>query len=347
MEHSHDLTGMLDLMIRPAFTVCNGIIQYCNQPARQCMICPGAEIDTLLETGRQEYAALNAGSLCLRLKIDDHRFDATVTRMSGFDVFILDREDSLPQLQAMALAARELRIPLANMMLAADRLLPADGSADQNQKLLEQSMYHMFRLIDNMSDAARYTEETLPRQQLRNIPAIIGDIFEKAVPLAAQAGVTVRFANCPQSVVALTDEEKLERAVYNILSNAIKFSGKGGIVDASLSLHGDKLYLTVCDNGSGIADDILGNVFSRHLRQPGLEESRQGIGLGMLIIRSAASAHGGTVLIEKGSKNGTKLTMTLAVRKKLEGNLASTKIPVDYTGGFDRSLIELADILPR
>ena len=64
------------------------------------------------------------------------------------------------------------------------------------------------------------------------------------------------------------------------------------------------------------------------------------------MIRNAASAHGGTVLIEKGVEKGTKLTMTLAIRKDLKGNLASPRLRVDYTGEFDHGLVELADVLP-
>lgn len=346
MEQSHDLSGMLDLIIRPAFAVRDGIIQYCNQAARQCMVCTEAGIDTLLETGREEYADLTSGCLYLTLQVQGHSFGATVNRMSGFDIFILDQEEAQPQLQAMALAARELREPLSNMMIAADRLMPADVPPDENLQMLEHSMYHMLRLIGNMSDAARYAEQTTPRQELRDMTAVIGDVFEKAGILAAHAGIALHFTNCPQSVVSLTDTEKLERAIYNILSNAIKFSEAGSAIDASLSRHGNKLHLTVCDHGSGIPKDHLGSVFSRHLRQPGIEDSRHGIGLGMFMIRSAAAAHGGTVLIEKGSGAGTRLTMTLAIRQDLKGNLASPRLRVDYTGEFDHGLIELADVLP-
>lgn len=346
MEQSHDLSGMLDLIIRPAFAVTDGIITCCNQAARSCMIPAGAEIAALLETGRDEYAALTSGCLYLTLCVEDHSFGAAVSRMDGFDVFVLDQADSQPQLQAYALAARELREPLANMMIAADRLMPDKNTDSENMRLLERSLHHMLRLIGNMSDASRYAAQTMPRQELRDMTAVIADIFEKAAALTEHTGITLRFTNYPDSVYALTDTEKLERAVYNILSNAIKFSEKGSVIDAKLTRHGDKLHLTVIDSGRGIPNEILGNVFSRYLRQPGVEEGRQGIGLGMVMIRSAASAHGGTVFIDKGSEKGTRLTMTLAIRKDLEGNLASPRIRVDYTGEFDHGLIELADVLP-
>ncbi len=346
METSFNFSAVLDLIIRPAFAVSDGIIQYCNHAARQCMIRTDIPVDSLLETGKEEYPAFTGGSLYLTLQLEDQSFGATVSRVSGFDVFVLDPEEDQPQLQAMALAARELREPLSEIMIAADHLLPPDGIANPNHQLLQRSLYRMLRLVGNMSDAARYAEQASPRQQLLNIPALLADIFDKAAALAAHAGITLRFTNYPQSVISLADTEKLERAVYNIVSNAIKFSVPGSTIDAALTRHGNHLHLTVCDNGSGIPDELLGNVFSRHLRQPCIEERRQGIGLGMFMIRSAASAHGGTVLIERGAEKGTRLTMTLAIRKGLSGNLSAPRLVFDYAGELDHGLIELADVLP-
>ena len=345
MEQSYDFSGMLDLIIRPAFAVTDGIITCCNQAARSITVAAGMPVENIIETGSEEYAAMVSGCLYLSLQIEGHSFGASVSRMEGFDVFVLDQEDDQPQLQAFSLAARELREPLANMLIATERLAPSDSSSE-DLKLLERSLYRMLRLVGNMSDAARYAEQSQPRQELRDITAVIGDVFEKAMALTEGTGITLRFSNYPEPVFSLTDTERLERAVYNMLSNAIKFSNKDGIIEAKLTRHDNKLHLTVYDNGSGIADDILGSVFSRHLRQPGIEESRHGIGLGMFMIRSAASAHGGTVLIEKGTANGTRLTMTLAIRKDLKGNLSSPRLRVDYAGEFDHGLIELADVLP-
>ena len=116
-------------------------------------------------------------------------------------------------------------------------------------------------------------------------------------------------------------------------------------MEASLTRCGSKLRLTVTDSGSGISEEILGSLFTRHLRQPSLEESRHGIGLGMVLIRSAATAHGGTVLVQSSGKGGTKLTLTLAIRKELKGNLGSPRLKVDYAGEYDHALTELADVL--
>jgi len=346
MENSKDLSGFLDLIIRPAFAVVGGVIQYCNRAAQGLLLSPGTPISKLLQTGEEEYTSMESGCLYLSVCIESHLYGASVTRMDGFDVFVLEQDDMQPELQAMALAAKELREPLANMITAADRLEPSSENEQAYMQLLSRSLHQMLRIVGNMSDAVRYTGPMAPRQELRDMTAVIGEVFEKAAALADRAGVTVRFSNYPEPVLSMTDTEKLERAIYNILSNSIKFAEKGSMVDARLTKHGSKLHLTVRDTGSGIGDDLLGSVFSRHLRQPAIEDGRHGIGLGLVMIRGAATAHGGTVLIEKNGEAGTKLTMTLSIRKSLSGNLDSPRLKVDYTGGFDRAMIELSDVLP-
>jgi signal transduction histidine kinase len=131
-----------------------------------------------------------------------------------------------------------------------------------------------------------------------------------------------------------------------MLSNALKNTPAGGIIEAQLTHRGKDLQLTVRDSGSGIADSVLPNIFSRYLRTPGLEEPSQGIGLGMVLIRSAAAAHGGTVLVRRMPDGGTSITMTLAIRKKTDSTLTSPILHMDYAGGFDHALMELADVLP-
>ena len=106
------------------------------------------------------------------------------------------------------------------------------------------------------------------------------------------------------------------------------------------------LFLTVQDSGSGIAGEIRGNVHTRFLRQPGLEDSRFGIGLGMVMIRSAAAAHGGTVLIDHPQGCGTRITMSMAIRQDTDSMVRSSMLQIDYAGDRDHALIELSNVLP-
>ena len=105
------------------------------------------------------------------------------------------------------------------------------------------------------------------------------------------------------------------------------------------------LRFSIRDNGPGFARNLLGSVFNRYLRQPCIEEGRYGLGLGMVLVRTAAACHGGAVLIDQ-SEGGARVTMTMAIRQNPSGILRSPVLRVDYAGEQDHALVELADCLP-
>ena len=351
MERNTDAMEMLDLMVRPGFCVRNGIIVKANQPALSHMVTEGTEINQILLTGKEEYAAFSGGCLYLTLTLEDHPFGASVTRIGEFDVFILEQEEDQSELQAMALAARELREPLTSVMTTADRLFPMHALQDdpvtrEQVARINRGLLQMLRVISNMSDASRYSAGTGTRQETRDVCSLLEEIFTRAGELVSHGGVTLSFRNLPGSVYSLVDAEKLERAVLNIISNAMKFTPKGGTMEASLTRRENMLYLQIQDNGQGIPENLRGSIHSRYLRQPAIEDGRFGIGLGMVLIRSAAAHHGGTVLIDQPEGSGTRITMTLAIRQNPSTMVRSNILRVDYAGERDHALMELADCLP-
>ena len=147
-----------------------------------------------------------------------------------------------------------------------------------------------------------------------------------------------------ERIFTLANSAHLERAVYNLISNAAKFSPVGAEISVQLVRKGERLALSVTDPGCGISQK--GDVFTRYQRQPGLEDSRNGIGLGMVMIRSAAAAHGGAVLIDAPDGQGTRVTMTLAIRQRKDTAVRSPMLRIDYAGERDHCLLELSDVLP-
>ena len=351
MEERLDALGMLDLMVPPGFCVKDNVIIKANQAALGMLLTPGRTVADLLHTGKEEYAAFQNGCLYLTLKLDGENWAASVTRMGEFHVFLLDRSADQAELQAMALAARELREPLSKVMTTADRLFPMEAlqndpeTRDQVARL-NRGLLQMLRVIGNMSDAGRYSAGHGACMEIRNVTALMQEIFDRSSQLISHAGLNLTFRNLNFPVDCLVDSEKLERAVLNILSNAIKFTPKGGTIDCSLARKGNLLVLQIRDSGSGIPDAIQGNIHCRYLRQPGIEDGRFGIGLGMVLIRSAAAIHGGTVLIDQPEGAGTRISMTMAIRSNPGGALRSPVLQVDYSGERDHGLIELSDALP-
>lgn len=351
MEELNDTIGMLNLLVRPAFAVKDGKVCQVNAAAKGCLFQEGTNIAQLLATGKEEYADFREGCLYLTLVSGESTFGASVTKLDGYDIFVVEQHEDRSELQAMALAAQELRSPLSNVMTIANRLYPVAGK-DTDPVLQEQvarinrGLYQMLRIIGNMSDAYRYCQDVMPQVETRNVCSLVSEIFQTCEPLIRQAQITLDYTVPQEQIFCLVDAEKLERAINNMLSNAIKFAAKGAHITASLVRKDHKLYLTVQDSGTGIAQDIRGNVYSRYLRQPGIEDGRYGIGLGMVLIRAAASAHGGTVLIENPKDQGTRITMTLAVKQKTDSAVRAPLYRIDYAGEQNHSLIELSETLP-
>lgn len=351
MDQFKDALGLLDLMAHPAFCVKDGIIIKTNPAATAHGIEAGIGIHSILETGTEEYSEFQSGCLYLNLNVSGEILGASVTRMQEHDIFCLEQDADNRELLAMALASRELRKPLSSVMTTVQKLFPLTG-ADSDPAVTEQitrlnrGLFQMLRVIENMSDANRYTTAGTVRQELQDICGILQEAFDKAAALVVHTGVTLNYEGFPEPVYTLADSEKLERAVFNIISNAIKFTPKGGSIQAKLTRRNKKLYLTIQDSGSGIADNLRSSIFSRYTRQPGLEDGRFGIGLGMVLIRSAAALHGGTVLVDSTEDSGTRIIMSMAIRPGDGCQVHSPQQRIDYSGGWDSCLVALAENLP-
>lgn len=351
MEQNNDVFAMLDLLTRGAFCVKNGTIVAVNETAKKYAITTDTAIEDLLITGKQEYKNFQTGCLYLTLQLSGNVCGASVSNVNGYHVFVLEQDEDLAELQTMALAAQELRKPLTGIMTVADNLFPlteddADPELREQVTRINRGLFQVLRIVSNMSDAYRYCQTAASHQQTGNICNILQSIFDKAAPLISHTGLTLEYTGINESIYCLVDEEKLERAINNILSNAIKFSPKGSVIRAHLTRNGSMLYLTVQDENQDRSNNIPADIYSRFRREPGIEDSRFGLGLGMVLIRSAAAAHGGTVLMEQPPEHGTRLTMTLSIRQSNNAAVRSSNLLVDYAGEWDHGLLEFSENLP-
>lgn len=352
MEQHDTLSGMLDLMPYPAFCVKDGAIAYANRPAQACMLTDGTPVSQILFTGKEEYSEFQDGCLYVTLLISNTYRGASVTPVGQYHVFVLEPAEDLSTLQSLALAAQELRLPLSNVMTVTDKLFPqleaaATPEAEAQMARINKGLFQLLRTISNMSDAFYYSQLPLSGQETVDICSYLDEFFRSTAELAQEGGITLRFQNWNTPVFTLADPDKLLRAVSNLLANAMKFTPKGGTIDAKLIRRGNMLHLTIQDSGSCVPENLRGSVFSRYQRSPEIEDSRNGIGLGMVLVRSTAAIHGGTVLLEYPKDCGTRVTMTLAIRQKADSTVQSPIFRVDYAGERDHRLLELSEVLPH
>ncbi len=350
MESKKEIIQMLDLHPHPAFCVKDGIILYANQAARQRSMEEGNPILPMLVTGTQEYPHFRTGCLSLQICAAEAEYEAFVTVQEDLHIFTIPQKPEASELQAMALAAQELRQPLSTVLTAADQLFPAamedDPNCKQSVSQMNKGLYQLLRLVTNMSDAYRYSIQTTSQMQTVNLRAVFDELAEKSQTLLLHTALKLHYQGLEKDVYTLANQEMLCRAVYNLISNAIKFSPAGGEIHVKVTANGKTACIQVSDQGQGILPEIQGTVFSRYLRQPGIEDGRFGIGLGMALVRATAAAHGGTVLMDQPENGGTRFTLTLALKQNSENVLRTRKMGFDPLGGMDLGLIQLSDALP-
>lgn len=352
MEQKPDPEQMLDQIVCPAFIVENGIITQANISAIQRQITAGLEVLPLLISGQQEYREFTSGRLCLTLAVQGLTYQASVVRNNTSEIFYLESQYINPELRAFAVASQGLREPLSNALIHADML--KDGcesllSHDCKKQLLQlvRNLHQIHRAVCNMSDASSSNKGLMSNIENRDLSATVNEIIEKAQALTAKAGMTLEYTPLNKSVYCLINHDMLERAILNMISNAFKYSTEGTAVRACLERGKGKVSFSITNQINPMEQAIGTNLFQNYLWEPNIQNANAGIGLGITIARNAATAHGGTLLLDQPEADTVRFTLTIPVAKHSSTPLRSPVIlPVDYSGGYDHALTELSDILP-
>lgn len=343
--------SMLEMFMHPVFLVKDGIIIEVNQSAIDHQISTGAKISDFIINGLEEYEAHNGVCLSLTLCFCDCKYVASVFQQDQWDVFQIPSAYESSDLKAIALAAKQLRGPLANTMFTADRLFPnpaleSDETAQKQIKQINRNLYQLLRTVNNMADASGSISVLPGNCQTMDIVSIFRDIVDRTSEMAKQANRNFVFKGPNQSVYCPTNQHALERAVYNLISNAIKFSPEGSKIAATLVKKGDKLLFSIENRCEDLNRESIKTIFSRYQRQPGLEDSRHGLGLGIRIVQNAASIHGGALLLEQPTENTIRFTMTISLKQCQQKSVRTPAVTV-LSGGYDEALIELSEVLPE
>lgn len=244
--------------------------------------------------------------------------------------------------------AAQLKQALSNLNLAASALIPAeareqDPTLDAQAALLDQSYYRLLRMVHSLSSAEYLvSDEPLPLQDQDLVP-LVTDIFAQAESMASLLGLEMRLL-CPSAhLICAVNKTALEQLLFHLLSNALKFTPSGGTVTVELQLRGKQVHLSVADTGPGIPEEQLLTLFDRYLHSDVPLPPPHGLGLGLPLCRCIAQRHGGTLLADPTPGKGSRFVCSLPLRQ-VGGSISDT--PYDYSGGFNRTLLALADALP-
>ncbi len=335
----------LELIDRPAFCVKDAMVVAVNSVAENHMLHSGMDVREIITEHQDIYEQFASGSLYLTITAGGLPCQASVTRTKACDMFLIQQADD--NLQALALAAQQLRLPMSYVMLVSDKLLSRleDCSSQKEATQLNHNLFQLLRIVSNMSDADRYKNPRQLSMEIVDFTALTEEIIEKSQVISQSTGLSISYTALNKPILGLANPEKIERAIYNLLSNALKFSPAGSTIEVKLTASGSRVSFIVTNQNLTPVDD--NSFWDRYRREPSIEDNRLGLGLGMTIISSIASAHGGTVLVDHPTPLVTRVTMTVALAKSKSTTVRSPVLRIgDYAGGRDKGLLELSEVLP-
>ncbi len=222
----------------------------------------------------------------------------------------------------LATLSHELRTPLSAILGWTHLLGRAGAPAVDVAKAaatIERNARAQARLIEELLDVSRITSGNLHLDiQPVSIAAVFETVLSSLKPAADARSIALHQLAAEAAGEVLADASRLQQIVWNLVSNAIKFTAPGGQVTLSARRSESEVTLTVSDTGAGIAPDFLPHVFER-FRQAESSESRShgGLGLGLAIVRQLVELHGGKAeAASAGVGRGATFTVHLPLHSR-------------------------------
>jgi signal transduction histidine kinase len=220
----------------------------------------------------------------------------------------------------LATMSHELRTPL-NAILGWARILKSErrdaAKLERGLAIIERNAQTQARLVDDLMDMSRIISGKLLLSRRKVGVATVIHAAADVVRAAADAkGVLLLVELDPNLGAIVADPDRLQQIVWNLLSNAVRFTPAKGRITVTARRLGSIISVCVEDTGAGIAAEHLPHIFER-FRQIDSSTTRRhgGLGLGLAIVRQLVEAHGGTVVAKsEGLGMGTSLTFTLPIR---------------------------------
>jgi PAS domain S-box-containing protein len=219
----------------------------------------------------------------------------------------------------LATVSHELRTPL-NAILGWTMTLRARKLAaeiDRPLAIVERNAHAQTKLIEDVLDVSRIVSGKL---SLNLGPANVSEALEAAIetvaPAAQAKGISVSTDIEDRTLTITADAQRLQQVMWNLLTNAVKFTPKGGAVSARAFREGSEICIRVSDTGEGIRPEVLPLVFEPFKQADSTTTRRHGgLGLGLAIVKHIIAAHGGTVRAESaGEGKGASFVVQLPAR---------------------------------
>ena len=328
-------------------------VQYLNPPAKQAFSIPeeSLELHCSLPPFLSEH--LTTGESSTYFAFYDVSYEM-VTHKLGETILLFfypQKETPIPP-QLLHSIQNNLQDVVTPLTYAAHLLAPMvetahNPKADKYLSVLNHNCYRLNRITHMLSVFEKSLDSSPMFSDFDqcDIGEVCYKVAEQVKPITQQIQLQF-FLEIPEGVYIVRGKALyFEHMLYQLLSNAIKFTPAGGSIRLTMKVQSKRVYLSVQDTGTGIPKHILNTVFHRFSENFSLTDINSGIGLGLFYVRYIVSQSNGVVALTSKLGKGTNVTATLPLEEPSD-ILRTPCVSLESSNGFSTALVDLADALP-
>lgn len=253
----------------------------------------------------------------------------------------LDRVKS----EFFANVSHELRTPLTLILAPVQdlqrRIEARASSLREPLRIIEQSALRLLRLVNDLLDLIRFEQGDLKLERLPvDINRLLRSLIEQIGHLAKNQKLTLVNTVPDEPVIVVGETAALERIFINLLSNAVKFTNPGGEVHIGVKVEDGRALITVADTGIGIDEANLTKIFDRFQQaESSSTRSRQGLGLGLALVKDLVKRLDGDVTVESQRGEGTTFTVSLPLADQGSEQATAPEPETDALTSYHRQAV--------
>lgn len=245
-------------------------------------------------------------------------FDRNKVKSNTFDFVQLDTtiRDLMNRLDAMLAMEKDITVNISHELLTPvsvlrgrlENMLIQDTLDNQAREKIEDSLRMLYRLktlVNSLLMISRIESRLYLKEDSFRGEDVLNEVIEELEPIAADKNISIRKVLAPEHLISGANRSLIFSMFYNVLNNAIQNTGTEGQISLSDELRGNRYQVTFSDNGPGMSEDQVKNIFQRFRKKANNETGRNGIGL--LITKSIADFHSIDLKVVSTPGKGTKI----------------------------------------
>lgn len=220
--------------------------------------------------------------------------------------------------------SHEIRTHLSLIIAPAEKLIRAEENKSNNTQevqTIKSNSESLLQLVNELMDFRRAETGHLPLHVTENdLVSFVSQVYTPFTEIAAVKNITAKLNASTQEMAVWFDKEQMQKVLYNLLSNAFKFTPDGGFIEVALQEHTDSVIIQVTNNGKGIAKENLDKLFDNYFQENDYGQRNTGYGIGLALSKSIVELHTGNISVSSQAQAHDKDHLTVFTVELLKGN---------------------------